>query len=155
MKFEIITTSKAKHSFLQAGESEYLSRINQIAKIELIEINVPQKISKLKPSELIEEEGLLISKQYKADHVYIGLDETGKELTSSELAKLIQNEFNQGIKALSFIVGGPHGLSKSITTKHRISLSRFTFTSQFARLIILEQIYRGLSIIKNLPYHKE
>jgi 23S rRNA (pseudouridine1915-N3)-methyltransferase len=64
---------------------------------------------------------------------------------------------NSGIKSLCFIIGGPYGFSKDIYTKaqQKIALSKMTFSHQMIRLLLLEQSYRAMSILRNEPYHHE
>ncbi|HDY74349.1 MAG TPA: 23S rRNA (pseudouridine(1915)-N(3))-methyltransferase RlmH, partial [Euryarchaeota archaeon] len=75
-------------------------------------------------------------------------------LTSHAFAEFIKKQ--ELAKNIVFILGGPSGLSPSVLEKadHRLSLSRMTFTSQLARLILIEQIYRAYTIIKGVKYHK-
>ena len=62
---------------------------------------------------------------------------------------------NSGIKRLIFVIGGPYGFSQSVYSRANglISLSKMTFSHQMIRLFFIEQLYRGHSIIANLPYH--
>ena len=64
---------------------------------------------------------------------------------------------NSGIKQLVFVIGGPYGFSDSVyqNAQGKISLSKMTFSHQMIRLFIVEQIYRGLTILKNEPYHHQ
>jgi 23S rRNA (pseudouridine1915-N3)-methyltransferase len=154
MRFQILTPGKSKQDFLSAGESEYFKRVNQIARIELVEL--PQ--SKAKTSKaIIEEEGQFILKKVRPGTVLIALDERGKSISSPGLATLFEQEFSAGLSDITFVIGGAYGLSQDVRNKakHIISLSALTFTAQFARLILAEQIYRALAIRNGLPYHKE
>ncbi len=79
------------------------------------------------------------------------LDERGSELNSSEFAKI----FEQNMQ-LSFFIGGAYGLSKNLKDKAQkvISLSKMTMAHKIAKLVLFEQIFRGLCINANHPYHK-
>lgn len=81
----------------------------------------------------------------------IGLDERGEELDSFEFAKLLKD--NQKI---SFFIGGAYGLSSNFKSKmdRLVSLSRLTLAHKIAKLMLFEQIFRGLCINANHPYHK-
>lgn len=85
------------------------------------------------------------------DGYCIGLDEAGEELTSLEFANLLKNK-----NKISFFIGGAYGFSENFKTKMNklVSLSRLTMPHKVAKLILFEQIYRGLSINNNHPYHK-
>ena len=79
------------------------------------------------------------------------LDERGSELNSNEFAKI----FEQNMQ-LSFFIGGAYGLSKNLKDKAQkvISLSKMTMAHKIAKLVLFEQIFRGLCINANHPYHK-
>jgi len=64
---------------------------------------------------------------------------------------------NSGIKKLVFVIGGPYGFSDTIYQKAqgKISLSKMTFSHQMVRLFVIEQLYRGFTILKNEPYHHQ
>ena len=155
MNFEIITPARSKQDFLTAGENEYLKRLKRHAKIKITEVN--HKVKAATERELIEAEGELLLQKAKKGAVLIALDENGTSVSSQGLADLFMAEFNQGSSTISFLIGGPYGISEKVkkTASHSISLSPLTFTAQFARLILTEQIYRAVSIINGMPYHKE
>lgn len=83
------------------------------------------------------------------------LDEGGKEFTSVEFAQFLQQRMNQGIRQLAFFVGGSYGFDQEVkkNAQFKMALSLMTFPHQLVRLIFLEQLYRGLTILRNEPYH--
>ncbi len=85
----------------------------------------------------------------------IALDEKGKEYDSANFAEFIQGRLNEGLKTLIFIIGGSYGLSDAIRSRARVvtALSKLTFTHQLARLILAEQLYRAMTILKGEKYH--
>ena len=91
----------------------------------------------------------------KGDYV-IALDQTGDQMSSVELAEFVQYKMNEGVRELTFIIGGALGLDESIlkTATKILSLSRMTFTHEMSRLIVLEQLYRAFTILKGTKYHK-
>ncbi len=74
-----------------------------------------------------------------------------------DFARYFQNKMNSGIKSLCMIIGGPYGFSPEVYDKanQKIALSKMTFSHQMIRLILLEQCYRAMSILRNEPYHHE
>lgn len=86
----------------------------------------------------------------------IALDRQGKQLSSPQLAALLEEQCVYGQGNVAFIIGGPLGLAESIIGKadYVLSFSKFTFPHQLMRLILVEQIYRALTIINNERYHK-
>ena len=83
------------------------------------------------------------------------LDESGSEVGSRQLAGMFQKWMVNGIGRVVFIIGGPFGISPALKQKANLilSVSKFTFTHQMVRLILVEQIYRAMTIIKNESYH--
>ena len=102
-------------------------------------------------------EGELIQKHLNPTDIVWLMDEKGKHKTSLEFADFLQQKMNQGTKDLVFIIGGAFGFSDEIYQEYnsKLSLSKMTFSHQMIRTFLLEQIYRGMSIIKNQPYHNE
>jgi 23S rRNA (pseudouridine1915-N3)-methyltransferase len=88
----------------------------------------------------------------------ICLDERGKQLTSMQLADCLYKKLEEGGSRLAFVIGGAEGLPQSIKASRQYefwSLSNLTFTHQFARVLLTEQLYRASEIRKGSGYHKE
>ncbi len=85
----------------------------------------------------------------------VALDEHGKQLRSAELAAFFESQEQKGRQGLCFVVGGAYGLSDAVLERCdlSLSLSPMTFPHEMARVVLLEQLYRAVSIIKGLPYH--
>ena len=85
----------------------------------------------------------------------IALDEHGKQLRSAELASFVEAQELQGSQGLCFVVGGAYGLSPAVLQRcdYTLALSAMTFPHEMARVVLLEQAYRAVSILKGLPYH--
>lgn len=83
------------------------------------------------------------------------LDEKGKQYSSVGFADQLQKRMNSGVKQLIFVIGGPYGFSDEVYQKSqgKISLSTMTFSHQMIRLLFIEQLYRGFTILRNEPYH--
>ena len=83
------------------------------------------------------------------------LDENGKEMNSIGFSNFLQKQMNSGLKQLVFVIGGPYGFSEAVYKKAvgTLSLSKMTFSHQMVRLFMIEQLYRGFTILKNEPYH--
>lgn len=84
------------------------------------------------------------------------LDERGKDLTSVEFSKLIQSEQEAGTGTLAFAIGGPDGHGEEITSKavRKIRLGAMTWPHQIARILLVEQMYRAITIVSGHPYHR-
>ncbi len=146
MKIKIVAIGKLKEKFLIDGVNEYLKRISPFAKINIAEI--PECKS-------VDEEGQKLLAQILRESFVIVLDVGGVEISSENFAKKIAELNLHGVSDITFIIGGAFGLSEKVkrAADFRLSLSQMTFTHQFARLILLEQIYRAFKINRGEPYH--
>ena len=115
------------------------------------------KLAKLPKEERVKAETERLFKEAKAQEYTIALSEGGQGHSSAGFAEFIQQLTVRGHSRFVFIVGGAYGLDESIRTRAKaiISLSPLTFTSQLARAVLVEQLYRALSIIHGMPYHKD
>src|SRR5690606_15256477 len=104
-----------------------------------------------------EKEGELILAQLQPTDTLVLLDENGKQYTSLDFAQFLQKKMNSGLKNLVLVIGGPYGFSDAVYAKcsGKISLSKMTFSHQMVRLFLVEQLYRGFTILRNEPYHHQ
>lgn len=155
MKLRVISLGKVKQSFVLDGEHEYTKRIRQWLPIELLELS-NDKFSSMPEPTMKEKEGELFHSSVGKSDVVIVLDERGKNLTSEQFAQLFRAKMNEGVKSIDFGIGGAYGWSDDVRKGASLvlSLSPMTFTYQMTRLILIEQIYRALSLVKGVPYHK-
>jgi len=155
LKIKIIVVDRTRSEFLKQGESFYMKRLKRYAQTEWVEVK-PAGIKKGRPTlRILDEEGDSIAKKLVTRDYIIALDRSGKEYDSEELAARIE-KLSFTHDRLTFVVGGPLGLSKTILNRsHEIfSLSRLTLTHEMSRLLLLEQLYRAFTIIKGEKYHK-
>ena len=152
MKINLIAIGKVKESYIVEGVKEYMKRISRFAEFNLIELpDAPQGKT---PEEQSDIEGKRLLE--KAKGVIIILDGKGKNLSSEGLASYLDKKCTEGNGEFSFLIGGSHGHSAETKSKADLLLSfgAMTFPHQLFRLMLTEQIYRALTIINNLPYHK-
>lgn len=144
---------KVKQSFVLEGEAEYLERLKPFVDVQLIE--VPSQ-SEQPESVMKELEAKSVLKKVERSDFLIILDERGKSMTSQEFAAWVQNLWNQGKSSLAFAIGGSFGWDNSVKEQAHavVSLSPMTFTYQMTRLVLIEQIYRAMSILRGSSYHK-
>jgi 23S rRNA (pseudouridine1915-N3)-methyltransferase len=154
MKIKIIQIGKNKDHYIDEGVEEYLKRLQGFADVEIVTLKEIPASKTFKIEKSVEEEGGQIMKQLAGDDFVIVLDEKGKEPTSKEFAKFIDDKKNRGIN-LVFIIGGPYGLFENVKKRANsiLSLSKLTFTHQMIRPFLLEQIYRAFAIISGKDYH--
>lgn len=149
---KIICLGKIKESYIQSGIEEYKKRISKYTNIEVYELQ-DEGISDKKIA-LKKEKERILKIINKKDYI-ITLEIEGKELSSLELSKKIEDIFmiNSNI---TFIIGGSYGLDDEIKqlSNFKLSFSKMTFPHQLFRLVLLEQIYRSFKIMNNEEYHK-
>ena len=145
---KIIVVGKLNQRYLKEGIDYYQKQIQ--SNVEWIEV----KDEKDETGLLIEGERIL-SKIKDTDYV-IACAILGKELTSETFAKTIDEALTYQQGDLVFVIGGSHGLSNDVLSRSnvKISFGKMTFPHQLMRLILIEQIYRAMMILKNHPYHK-
>lgn len=157
MKIKLLAIGKTDDKKLASLIAVYSNRLQHYIKFEIDIIPDLKKVKNLSASQQKEKEGALILKKLTSNDVLILLDENGKHYTSLEYANYLQKKMNAGIKQLVFVIGGPYGFSDSVYKKAqgKISLSKMTFSHQMIRLFMVEQIYRGFTILRNEPYHHQ
>lgn len=148
----IICVGKIKEKYLVDAISEYSKRISKYSKLEIVEL---QDESQGETSKILKLEGEKIDKYLSPKDFVISLEIDGKNLTSIELANLIEEKQIE-YSNITFIIGGSYGIDDSIKEKanYHLSFSKMTFPHQLFRLLLLEQIYRSFKINNNESYHK-
>ncbi len=154
MKFLFLAVGKPKHRFYQEGFQHYLTQISHFTEVECLEVKdhstQPEKEVELLQDVLTRKkllEGL--------NRIYL-LDDAGKAHTSEAFAQLVGSLKDQGIQRLVFVVGGAYGFPETWKKQYpRISLSNLLFPHDLARLVLAEQVYRALHILRGGKYHHE
>ncbi|CAA0245724.1 Ribosomal RNA large subunit methyltransferase H [Tenacibaculum maritimum] len=157
MKIKLLAIGKTDDKNLIQLIDTYQKRLKHYIKFELEIIPDIKNAKNLSSPQQREKEGeLILSKIQNTDQLVL-LDDKGKDFTSIGFSEYLQKKMNSGIKQLVFVIGGPYGFSDAVYKKAtgKISLSRMTFSHQMIRLFIVEQLYRGFTILKNEPYHHE
>lgn len=156
MQFTFLWIGETRNSAYLSAEDNYLGRIGHLVRCQRDFVEEQKKKDpRLRQSKLKREAELLDRKIQKGGYL-IALDQKGQELSSRELADRLNNLMNQGISEIIFLVGGYGGIPVSIIqrSKMKLSLSRLTLPHELARVMLLEQVYRALTIIRGLPYHR-
>ena len=155
MKIRIIALGKIKENFLKDGINEFLKRLTPYASVEIVELS-PVEIKDEQIEKALKEESEKIFAHIKPDSFVITLEIQGKQLSSEEFASKINEVTISGVGELVFVIGSSCGLASEISNRanFKLSFSKMTFLHQFARLILVEQIYRAFKILKNETYHK-
>lgn len=158
MNVTVIAVGKLKESYLRDGCGEYIKRLGAYAKVNVIEIHeerASDNPSRNEINTIIEKEGERIIAKIPKGAAVIPLCIEGKEYSSPDFSKLIEN-ISMNNSHLCFIIGGSFGLSNVVKAlgKYKLSFGKMTLPHQLARMVLLEQIYRAFSISNNSKYHK-
>ena len=156
LKIKIIALGKIKEKFLKSGIDEFLKRLTPYAQISVVEINPIEIKDENLTDKILLQEGEKILSYIKPTDYLITLEIKGKEFSSEEFAKQIEDLTNMGTQEIVFVIGSSCGIGKNVSERAnlKMSMSKMTFLHEFARLILVEQIYRAFKIIKGETYHK-
>lgn len=157
MRITLLTVGKTDRNWVKEGLEIYVSRLKHYVPFSVNEIPELKNVSALSRGQIKEKEGELILKAVKPTDDVILLDEHGKEFTSIEWARNIEEKMACSGKDIIFVIGGAYGFSDEVYKRcnGKISLSKMTFSHQMVRTIFAEQLYRAFTIIKGEPYHHE
>lgn len=152
MKINLICVGKIKEPYLRDAVNEYIKRLKPWCILNIIEIN--EGNFNKSDIEIKEIEGKQIKTKTKGYVIATAID--GVQKNSLEFAREIEKLQISGKNEISIIIGGSTGLSEEILedADEKISFSKMTFPHQLFRVMMLEQIYRALSILNNSAYHK-
>ena len=156
MKIKVIALGKIKEKFLKDGIDEFIKRLKPYTSIEIIELNPIEIKDDNLIKKTLELEAEKILSNIKQDSYVITLEIQGKQLSSEDFAQKINEITISGTSELIFVIGSSCGIAQSVSQRanFKLSFSKMTFLHQFARLILVEQIYRAFKILKNETYHK-
>ncbi len=156
MKIIIPFLGKTKEDYLQKGITDYYHRLQHYTRIEIRQLKVKKRGASLSAPEMQRLESELLNGCCDTSVFRIVLDVTGRSLDSEAFAQLLIDLENRGIRQAAFIIGGPAGLAEEQLKRAnmKIRLSSLTFPHDIARLLLLEQLYRGYTIKAGEKYHK-
>ena len=143
MKFTFLFGGRKRAGLFQEGIEDYVGRIQRFIAAEMLSGKKESEISRF-------------LKQLPQESYLIGLAEGGESFTSEQFADFLNGLMERGTKEVVFLIGGADGFGPGWRERCStiLSLSPLTFSHQLARLVLVEQVYRALSIMHNTPYHR-
>jgi 23S rRNA (pseudouridine1915-N3)-methyltransferase len=146
MRLRVLWVGKTKNPNIAKLCADYASRIEHFLPLNIVEVKEPKGGMRAEAEKILAALG-------DSDRVVV-LDPKGKAFSSEQLAKFLQQHMTSDPRRLTFVIGGYEGLADSVKSRADLqwSLSSLTFTHDLTRVVLLEQLYRSLSIIKNHPY---
>lgn len=160
IRINLITVGKLKEKYWRDAAAEYSKRLSTFCKLETVELNeyrLPDSPSEKEILSALENEGTAMSKYTDGNGVYnIAMCIEGRQISSEELSAKIVECGTRGYSTINFIIGSSFGIAESVKKKcdFKLSMSRMTFPHQLARVMLLEQVYRGFQISNHSKYHK-
>lgn len=157
MKIKVLVLGKTDAKALKELIQKYESRLRHYIPFSMEIIPDLKNTKNLSISLQKEKEGQLILNKINTSDRFFLLDEKGKDYDSIEFSMFLQKQMNSGLKQMVIAIGGPYGFSEAVykSAHGKISFSKMTFSHQMIRLFVIEQLYRGMSILKNEPYHHQ
>lgn len=155
MKLLIVAVGQKMPGWVNDAFDEYAKRMPREARIELVEIK-PANRTEGKPVEAVmEAEAERIAAALPSGCEVVALDERGKNPSTVELSEMF-GQWLSGGRDVAFIIGGADGLHASIKSRatRLLSLTRMTLPHGMARVLLAEQLYRAMSLLKGHPYHR-
>ena len=146
MRLKLVSVGKERSDPTAPLVADYAARIRKLVPFEEI-------VLKLDTDARVAER---MRREASKSDLLVALDERGGQVTSRELSALVGEWMNRGLSEVTLVIGGPDGLPPTIrdTAGLRLGLSKLTLPHRLARLVLVEQLYRALAILRNVPYQK-
>ncbi len=151
LHIKVVIAGKVRERYLREGAAEYLKRLSPYAKVDLVEVQdepVPERASRKDLASARDVEAERILRAVREGNYLVAMDMRGKQMSSEDLSRWLQERSLVGESSLVFAIGGTTGLSDAVLTKaqYRLSMGPMTFPHQFMPLLLLEQLYRAVKI---------
>jgi 23S rRNA (pseudouridine1915-N3)-methyltransferase len=155
MNIKILWPGKTKTAAVRELQEFYLKRIRALVPCEIIETAAARGLEERFGEKIKEIEAGGLEKHFKDDYIVCLFDE-GREMSSKELARFFEECAGGPVRTVTFVLGGFLGLAQRILERAdlRLSLSRMTLSHELVRIVLMEQIYRSISIMKGRQYAK-
>jgi 23S rRNA (pseudouridine1915-N3)-methyltransferase len=139
VKVVVLAVGKMRDRHMAALCDDYLGRARRHVPVEVVEV----------------EDGDALARRLPARAELVALEGGGESWTTEELAAFLEQRMLHGAQAVAFLIGGADGLPRAVAARaaRRLPLSKMTLPHRLARVVLCEQIYRALSVIRGEPYH--
>lgn len=156
MRADVIAVGTKMPAWVVTATAEYTKRLKTDLPLKFVEVPMAQRGKAQSSATWVEREGELLLAKVPKNSFVVALEVTGRALSTTELAAEIEKVGSLG-KNLVLLIGGPDGLSDACRKRADAmwSLSNLTLPHPLVRVIVSEQFYRAVSIIKGHPYHRE
>ena len=155
MRLKFLWPGKTRNRELRSLQDQYLAKISRLEPCEIVETREARGLTERASERILEVEAQGLEKHLANDYI-ICLFDGGTEMTSAELAAFLEKASRESSRTITFVVGGFLGLAERVlrSASKRLSLSRMTLSHELCRVVLLEQVYRSLTIMKGKHYAK-
>jgi 23S rRNA (pseudouridine1915-N3)-methyltransferase len=155
MKLAILAVGHKLPAWVADGCAEYIKRMPRELPLSVVEIK-PEPRGAKNRDQLLAAEKLRLEAALQGFPRIVALDERGADLTTLQLAQRLQAWMQEGGDT-AFVIGGADGMADEIKARANVTLrlSSLTLPHAMARLVLCEQLYRAISVVRNHPYHRE
>lgn len=158
IRINIVCIGKLKEKYLKDAIDEYSKRLSKYCKLNIIELSdesLPSKINNSVVEDIKNKECTKILENIKNNSYVIALDLKGRQYSSEEFSKKIEDVQVKGFSDITFVIGGTLGLTKDVLSRANelICFSKMTFPHQLIRVFLFEQVFRAFKISGNETYH--
>lgn len=156
MNLYIVAVGEKAPAWVEAGVSEYISRMPHECKVTLVTVATTKRTKNISIPQAQEREQALLLKNTTSNSFRIALDEHGKMWTTTKLAAKLKS-WLQNTPSITLYIGGPDGFTADFLNQVDMvwSLSSLTMPHMLVRLVLVEQLYRAWTVIQGHPYHRE
>lgn len=158
LSINLVCIGKLKENYLCQAVEEYVKRLSKYCQLKVVELpdeKLPTKLYEASILEVKEKESKKIVQAIKMPSYVICLDLKGKEMTSEEFSRKIEDISLKGNSSITFVIGGTLGMTKEVLNlaNEKICFSKMTFPHQLMRVFLLEQLFRAFKIAHHETYH--
>jgi len=156
VKLVVVAVGLKMPRWVDEAFAEYAKRMPRTTKLELVAVRPEPRVEGRTVEQMLGLEAVRIAAAVPDRARTVALDERGREFTSAALASWLERRLQEGTD-IAFLIGGPDGLAPRLKDKAEtlMRLSAMTLPHGLARVLLAEQIYRAMSILRNHPYHRE
>ena len=154
MKIDFVWIGETKQKPFREINTDYVKRLSHYIRSKVISVKEPKVKGNQTDLLILEEAKAILAKTKSGDFVVL-CDEKGKQMSSVEFAQWFQHKMNISVDRIVFIIAGAMGAHQLLKTRadYTLSLSKMTLTHDMARMILLEQVYRAMTILRGEKYH--
>lgn len=155
MKIQLWSIGKEHENYVKEGVEDFTRRIAKYYRVEWKIFAAARQTVNTAENDIKKSEAQTILNSLQKEDYLVLLDENGKQITSPQVASLIENRANNSIRQLVFLIGGAFGVDEQVKSRANFmwSFSQLVFPHQLVRLMLAEQVYRACTIIRNEKYH--